>query len=225
MDNLIGPPIYRQIALDIAGKICHGELKEGERLFGRSILAGEYHVSPETIRRAMFLLEDMQVVVVNQGSGINIHSKQRAYDFIQRFQTRESVNSLRSQIKTLLSQKKKIEDELNQVLGQIIDYADRFKNIDSITPFEIEIPEKANIIGKNANDIKFWQNTGATIIAIRRNNRLILSPGPYIGFEKGDTIFVVGEANALERINHFIMAGKVPASLKSGAALPTILTR
>jgi K+/H+ antiporter YhaU regulatory subunit KhtT len=206
MDNPanIGPPMYRQIALDIASKICRGELKEGERIFGRSILAGEYNVSPETIRRAMFLLEDMQVVLVNQGSGINIHSKQRAYDFIQRFQTKESVNSLRSQIKTLLNQKNKIEDELNQVLDQIIDYTDRFKNIGSITPFEIELPDEAHIIGKNANDVRFWQNTGATIIAIRRNGRLILSPGPYIGFEKGDTIFVICEADALKRIDRFV---------------------
>jgi K+/H+ antiporter YhaU regulatory subunit KhtT len=206
LDNLtnIGPPIYRRIALDIAGRICHGEFKEGERVFGRSILAGEYNVSPETVRRAMFLLEDMKVVLVNQGSGIIINSKQHAYEFIQRFQNKESVNSLRSQIKILLNQKKKIEDDLNQILGQIIDYSDRFKNSDSITPFEIELPEAAHIIGKNANDVKFWQNTGATIIAIRRNHRLILSPGPYIGFEKGDTILVIGETDTIERINRFI---------------------
>ena len=206
MDNStgIGPPMYRQIALDIAGRICRGEFKEGERIFGRSILAGEYNVSPETVRRAMFLLEDMKVVQVNQGSGIFIQSKQRAYDFMQRFQNKESINSLRSHIKTLIALKKKIDDELNQVLNQIIDYSDRFKNIDSITPLEIELPGDSHIIGKNANDVKFWQNTGATIVGIRRKGQLILSPGPYIGFEKEDTILVVGEIDVDERINRFI---------------------
>jgi K+/H+ antiporter YhaU regulatory subunit KhtT len=206
MDNStgIGPPMYRQIALDIAGRICRGEFKEGERVFGRSILAGEYNVSPETVRRAMFLLEDMKVVQVNQGSGIFIQSKQRAYNFMQRFQNKESINSLRSHIKTLIDLKKKIDDELNQVLSQIIDYSDRFKNIDSITPLEIELPSDSHIIGKNANDVKFWQNTGATIVGIRRKGQLILSPGPYIGFEKGDTILVVGEMGVDERIDQFI---------------------
>jgi K+/H+ antiporter YhaU regulatory subunit KhtT len=206
MDNpiSIGPPMYRQIALDIAGRICRGEFKEGERIFGRSILAGEYNVSPETVRRAMFLLEDMKVVQVQQGSGIFIQSKQRAYDFMQRFQNKESINSLRSHIKILLEQKNKIEDELNQVLNQIIDYSDRFKHIDSITPLEIELPGDAHIIGKNANDVKFWQNTGATIVGIRRKGQLIISPGPYIGFEKGDSILVIGEVGVHERIDRFI---------------------
>jgi K+/H+ antiporter YhaU regulatory subunit KhtT len=197
-------PMYRQIALDLAGRICRGELKEGERIFGRSILAGEYNVSPETVRRAMFLLEDMQVVVVNQGSGINIHSKQRAYEFIQRFQKQESVTSLRLQIKKLLAQKKQIEDDMNNIINQIIDYSDRLKNINPITPLEIELPADCRIIGKNATDTKFWQNTGATIVGIRRQGNLILSPGPYIGFEKGDIILVVGEMGILERIERLM---------------------
>jgi K+/H+ antiporter YhaU regulatory subunit KhtT len=82
----------------------------------------------------------------------------------------------------------------------IIDYSDRLKNINPITPLEIELPADCRIIGKNATDTKFWQNTGATIIGIRRQGKLILSPGPYIGFEKGDIILVVGEMGILERI-------------------------
>ena len=46
-------PIYQKIALDLANKIYNGEVKEGSTLYGRSILAGKYNVSPETIRRAI----------------------------------------------------------------------------------------------------------------------------------------------------------------------------
>ncbi len=204
----IDVPLYRKIAIDIAGRISKGEYKEGDRISGRSTLAGEYNVSPETIRRAVFLLEDMKVVISSQGSGIFIHSKQNAYVFIQRFQNKESISSLKADVKKLLIQKQHLEMEIQTILDKIIDFADRLKNTDPISPLEIEIDPESHLIGKTVTDTKFWQNTGATIVGIRRKGTLILSPGPYIGFEKGDSILVVGEMSILERIKHFMKETK-----------------
>ncbi len=200
----IDVPMYRKIALDMAARISRGEFKEGDRIYGRSTLAGEYNVSPETIRRAVNLLEDMKVITVSQGSGIYIQSKQKAFEFIQRFQNKESISSLRSDIKKLLIQKQSIENEINMIVGRIIDYSDRLKNADPISPLEIEMEDDSHLIGKTVTDTKFWQNTGATIVGIRRNGKLILSPGPYLGFEKGDSILVVGEMDVIERIKKFM---------------------
>ncbi|RCX20994.1 GntR family transcriptional regulator [Anaerobacterium chartisolvens] len=200
----IDVPMYRKIALDMAGRICRGEFKEGDRIYGRSTLAGEYNVSPETVRRAVTLLEDMKVVKVSQGSGIRINSKQNAFEFIQRFENKESISSLRSDIKSLLAQKQSIEHEINSIVSKIIDYSDRLKNADPISPLEIEMDDDSHLIGKTVTDSKFWQNTGGTIIGIRRNGKLILSPGPYLGFEKGDHILVVGQMDVLERIKSFM---------------------
>jgi K+/H+ antiporter YhaU regulatory subunit KhtT len=200
----VDAPLYQKIAIDIAGRICRGELKEGERISGRSTLAGEYNVSPETIRRAVFLLEDMQVVNSNHGSGIFIHSQQNAYAFIQRFQNKESINSLKADVKKLLLEKLHLEEKINNILEKIIDYADRLKNTNPISPLEIEIDNTSHLIGKTVTDTKFWQNTGATIIGIRRKGTLILSPGPYLGFEKGDSLLVVGEMGVLDRIKNFM---------------------
>ena len=47
------PPVpsqYLKIALDLANRITRGELQEGSRIYGRSLMASEYQVSPETIR-------------------------------------------------------------------------------------------------------------------------------------------------------------------------------
>ena len=62
MEKKYSMPIYHKIALDIANKIHLGEIKEGSLLKGRSSLAATYNVSPETIRRAMKILEDLGVV-------------------------------------------------------------------------------------------------------------------------------------------------------------------
>lgn len=204
MSQRIDKPRYMNIALDIAGRICNGEFKEGDRIFGRSTLASEYNVSPETIRRAINLLEDMQVVMPTQGSGIHISSLSNAYSFLKKFQNKDTIRSLKNEIKTLLSQKKDIENAINEKIDTIVDYSDRLKNLNVLTPLEIEIDDDSQLIGRTISETKFWNYTGATIIAIKRNDSLVLSPGPYGGFEKGDTIFVIGGADIIERIKQFM---------------------
>jgi K+/H+ antiporter YhaU regulatory subunit KhtT len=204
MGQRIDSPRYMNIALDLAGRICNGELKEGNRVFGRSTLASEYNVSPETIRRAVNLLEDMHVVAPSQGSGIYISSLNNAYSFVKKFQNKETIRSLKNEIKILLVQKKDIENTINDKIDKIVDYSDRLKHLNALTPLEIEIDNDSQLIGRTITETKFWQNTGATIIAIKRNEALILSPGPYGGFERGDTVFVVGGEDVIERIKQFM---------------------
>lgn len=204
MSQRIDTPRYMSIALDLAGRIVSGEFKEGHRVFGRSTLASEYNVSPETIRRAVNLLEDMHVVMPAQGSGIYISSLSNAYSFVRKFQNKESIRSLKNEIKTLLTQKKEIESAINDKIDKIVDYSDRLKNLNILTPLEIEIDDGSQLIGRTITETKFWQNTGATIIAIKRGDTLILSPGPYGGFEKGDAIFVIGGEDVITRIQQFM---------------------
>ena len=65
----IAEPIYQKIAIDIASKIAAGKYKAGEKIYGRSMLAAHYAVSPETIRRAMFMLQDVGIVAIESGIG------------------------------------------------------------------------------------------------------------------------------------------------------------
>ena len=62
-------PQYMRIARSIAQRIADGELQEGEKLSGRSKLSSEYNVSPETIRKAVQVLQDRAVVNVREQSG------------------------------------------------------------------------------------------------------------------------------------------------------------
>jgi K+/H+ antiporter YhaU regulatory subunit KhtT len=204
MGQKIDNPRYMNIALDVAGRICNGEFKVGDKIFGRSTLASEYNVSPETIRRAINLLEDMQVVVPMQGSGIHISSLDSAYSFVKKFQNKDTIRSLKNEVKSLLAQMKEIESSINEKIDAIVDYSDRLKNLNVLTPLEIEIDDDSQLIGRTVTETKFWQNTGATIIAIKRNDSLVLSPGPYGGFEKGDTIFIVGSEDVIQRTKQFM---------------------
>lgn len=197
-------PRYQKIALDIATGIYKGDMKEGQRLHGRSTLAGKYNVSPETVRRAIKLLEDVGVVESSRGSGITILSKENAFVYLNKFQNIESIATHRKKIMTLIAKKREIDEEIFNSLDRIIDYAGRLKNVTPITPLEIDIPLESIIIGKTIESVKFWQHTGATIVGIKRGDTTILSPGPYATFEKGDVLVVVGDDEVYDAVRLFL---------------------
>lgn len=196
-------PVYQQIAIDIASRIVSGDFPIGSKLHGRSTLAGNYNVSPETIRRSVTLLSDMDIVTVIKGSGIIIKSVDNAIKFIDKFKDIDSMKSLKKEISNIITKKHELENNLQLLTNRLIDYSDRFKNCNPFIPLEFEIENTSDFIGKTIAEVNFWQNTGATIIAIRRNNKLILSPGPYATFNKNDVFIAIGDEQAYERIKKF----------------------
>lgn len=198
-------PRYMKIAVDIATRIYNGYICEGEKLRGRSILAGEYNVSPETIRKAMKLLEDKGVVDVNKGSGIIVRSVEQAHEFIKSSREKESLSSLKATMKNLIQDRNNLEKKIQDINEKIIDNAYRFRNIDLIDVIEIQIKQESPIVGKTIGDIEFWKNTGATIIGVKRDDDIIISPGPYLEFKKEDKILVVGNEGVEEKIQKFLI--------------------
>lgn len=197
-------PIYQQIAIDIANRISNGEFKLGSKIHGRSTLAGQYKVSPETIRRAVSLLEDMNIVDVYQGSGIVVKSIDEAYGFIEKFKIIDSVNSLKNDITNIIDEKRELDNNLQNSVDKLIAYVETLKNSSPFAPLEIKITGDSHLLNKTIGEVMFWQNTGATIIGIRRQNKVILSPGPYAVFMPEDIIIVVGDEGAYERINKYL---------------------
>lgn len=197
-------PVYQKIAIDIANRIVAGDFSVGDKLYGRSSLASHYNVSPETIRRAMILLNDMDIVEVTKGSGIIVRSVDNCLKFIGKFKDIDSMNFLKKEMLELLDEKNILEKRIEGVLNELIDYSNRFTSTNSFIPFEFKICKGFNIIGKTISECKFWQNTFATIIGIRRRGKLILSPGPYAVFEEEDVFIAIGDEASYYRIKKFV---------------------
>jgi K+/H+ antiporter YhaU regulatory subunit KhtT len=196
---------YEKIALDIAYSILNEEWKAGEMVKGRSTLSGKYSVSPETIRRALKLLEELQVVNVIEKKGILIKSKAAANTFIKEYQSKDRILSLREEIVKLMEEKKAIEKSVFERLDSVIEQAMLLRNIGIIYPLELKIPEKSHLIGKSIGEVRFWNHTGATIIGINRSGHLYLSPGPKLIFFVNDIILYVGnEAEISEKVKKYV---------------------
>lgn len=204
MDNNYTMPIYQKIALDIANKIYTGEIKEDTILYGRSILAGKYNVSPETIRRAVKILEDIDVVKSVKGKGVIVLSSDKAYSFIKKYQDITNISSYKSTLRNLIDTKSELDVKIVDTIGKIIDYSNRLEIINPLVPVQFEIRSDCKYIGDTAANTNFWQNTGATIVAIKRGEELIISPGPYIEFLEGDIVLAVGDQHIYNSVPMFL---------------------
>lgn len=202
--NPIVPPVYSQIALDIALRIARGDLQENTKVYGRSVMASEYGVSPETVRRSMKLLEDMEVVEVRQNSGAVVLSADKARAYVKKFGEQNDIRARQKSLGELLERQQEISREISEVAGSIVRINEKFMRTNPFHNYEAKIPNNSPLIGQTLGELKFWQQTAATVIAIRRGERIILSPGPYAALLAGDILVFVGDLKSVSAVSEFI---------------------
>lgn len=211
MFNQTKIPNYIKIAVDIAYRIVNNQFTEGEKITGRTTLVSIYNVSPETIRRSLALLRDMNVVTINEKSGVIINNKDYAKEFLNKFKTKSDFTSLNNETFELIKQRKEIDTKLEKNINSIIEFATQLRNVGSIIPFENIVEKDSFAVGKSIGELNFWHNTKATIISVKRDGDLFLSPGPYFKINSNDIIVYVGEDSVIETVKDYI---SLPSSSK-----------
>ena len=203
--NDVDMPQYQRIAADIARRISEGEIEIGDRLSGRSMLASEYSVSPETIRRALKQLSVMKVVEIRAGSGVYVISRDNARRYIESMEGEEERRGLENRFRELV----KRHSEMGL---QILDIASEMTRVREVTSppmpyYEEKVGPNSPLIGRSIGELQFWQATGATIVGIRRGKRVILSPGPKAELYAGDSVIFVCELSAVEAVRRLVNGG------------------
>lgn len=192
---------YMRVAVSLAERIAAGELREGEKLSGRSKLSPEYNVSPETVRRALRLLAD------HEGRGGE--GAERCLHPLRR-QRPALPAPVRGQKRP--AGKAAPPAPPARPAGAAAPAGDgavhRHPRRDGRTPeslpnYSCRIPETWAGSGKTVGELQFWQQTGATIVAIHRNLDCIVSPGPCAELYAGDSIVYVGDGQAREAVSRF----------------------
>ena len=200
MDNE-GLTQYTRIAISLAERIASGQLKEGEKLSGRSKLSPEYNVSPETIRRTLRLLADMKVVEVKEQSGVYVLSAANARCYLHNFADQTDIRGKQQQLKELLVRQEHLNRQMAALCRDILD--ETSQTPDALPNYYCRIPDDWPHSGTTVGALRFWQATGATIVAIRRGLSYIVSPGPYAELYAGDAVIFVGGVKAREAVSHF----------------------
>lgn len=197
-------PKYQLIAEDIATKIVECKYVVGEKIYARSSLASHYGVSPETTRRAIAVLQDLDIVESTKGSGVVIVSYENAAQFVRRLTDVKSVRELQREIEQNIQKQKKELTNLQESLSEFVSRTSRLQSINPFVPFQLEITEACPFLEKSVGEINFWQQTGGTIIGIKKGEDIIISPGPYAELRAGDIVYFVGNDNCFSTVKQFL---------------------
>ena len=192
---------YQQIAADIAAKIVDHQYQIGEKIYARSLIASQYAVSSETARKAVAILADLNIVETAKGSGVVIKSYDNAVVFLKRFQDTGTMAEYKRDTIGCLNRLIKEGDDLRDAITRLVDHADRFRALNPLAPFSVQIEKSAPCVGQSLSSLSFWHNTAATVVAIRRGDTLIRSPGPYAELLAEDTLYFIGEDDCVERVD------------------------
>lgn len=196
---------YEEIAIDIAQKISAGTIKVGTRILGRSSLAGTYNVSPETIRRAVAILHDRGIVQAVAGSGIRVHSKELAAEFLESLQARSALEELQGELSQLFEQRRRLDARIEAAMTRLSAYAGRA--LGSVRGLEeVIVPPGAASIDKTLADLAVRRQTGATVVALVRGEQEFFSPDPALALQPGDLLTVAGPDAARTRARALLTA-------------------
>jgi len=194
---------YQEIANAIAYSIVLGEYHEGDKIHGRSTLAGRFNVSPETIRRAIAVLQNVGVVMVNQGVGITVTSKAMAEKFVKSFDQKGEIQVFVEDLKKLMDQRRendiKIESHLNKFLGYTERLMSRWLDVG-----EIEIGKTSSAVGMTLRELKIRERTGTTIVAVVRDGFEQFSPDASFVLRGEDVLLAAGSAEGQQKLRSIL---------------------
>ncbi len=201
-------PVYRKIAINIAQDIVNGRFAEGQTLSGRTVLSSQYHVSPETIRKAVYMLKDVGILDIEKNRGVLVCSVKEAAEFIRRNQEMQNVSEAKSELFSWMERQASETAAAIEKMQFIINASERLKKPSPFVVYEVVVPLDSRIAGKSISELNFWHKTGATIIAIERAEHTIISPGPYSTILAGDVLHIAGGEQALYAAIHFVSAAE-----------------
>jgi len=115
-------PRYITIAMDIGERMVRGEYKEGQKISGRSTLAGLYNVSPETVRRALTLLQEAGMVKVVPGAGVFVHSVDAAREYLAESGQYKVIKEMQERLSHLVVQRNKLNADIEHLTAELLDY-------------------------------------------------------------------------------------------------------
>lgn len=196
-------PRYQQIAVEIAERVVEGRYKVGEKIHARSTLASNFNVSPETARKAINVLVDLEIMEVRHGSGAYVSSKENAQKFVEKYRNVQSVKEIQQEIADGIDRQRQELANFSELLEALVNQTKQVHDISPFIPYELKITEKALHLEKSIVELNIWQVTGATVVAIQTENELLLSPGPYAKLSIGNIVYFVGSELSFQRMENF----------------------
>lgn len=187
---------YHEIALLMAQRIADGKYQKEEKIRARTTIASNFGVSPETARKAVNLLADLEIVEVRHGSGVYVRSKEKAQAFLARSKNLQLISQTKNDLRDSIKNQQEALEHTLELLTKLENETRRTQDSLSLVPYELVVSEAFAEQGSTIGQLNLWHRTQATIMAIKREDEMHLSPGPIFTLEVGDIIYYVGNEQA-----------------------------
>lgn len=194
---------YQKIAVSVAQRIASGEYEVGEKLKSRTTIASTFNVSPETARKGLNILADLNILTLKHGSGAIVLSKEKAIEFINQYESTHSIAVIKEKIRQNIRHQQEGMEELSSLVNNFLMQSQNISKQFPLAPYEIIVNKDTEHFGKSIGVLNLWHQTGATVVAIEHEGQFLISPGPYAVIEKGDHIYFVGDESVYSRMKNF----------------------
>lgn len=194
---------YQKIAVSVAQRIASGEYEVGEKLKSRTTIASTFNVSPETARKGLNILADLNILTLKHGSGAIVLSKEKAIEFINQYESTHSIAVIKEKIRQNIRHQQEGMEELSSLVNDFLMQSQNISKQFPLAPYEIIVNKDTEHFGKSIGVLNLWHQTGATVVAIEHEGQFFISPGPYAVIEKGDHIYFVGDDSVYSRMKNF----------------------
>lgn len=193
-------PKYISIALDIADRIKKRDIKEGQKLKGRSLAAAEYNVSAETMRKAFSLLADKEIIIIREKSGSIVLSRQKAIEFKNSFKEFFKVTDELQVIQDIIFQNK----ENYKKLAKSIKFIEASMTSQTTKlPFEhisVQVHSEYDVCGKTLEEVDYFKPTMANLFGIVSNKVPITKLNCDYRIRNEDILYFTGENDSLKKL-------------------------
>ncbi|BCR35886.1 GntR family transcriptional regulator [Mariniplasma anaerobium] len=192
---------YEQIAYQLAKDIVSGNIKELEKLSGRSLLSSKYNVSSETIRKAIELLHAYHVVKVKDRSGIIVISSENASAYIRDYKKKNSSKKHFEETLDLLEQSTKMNQDLHKKIKKIMQLTKS-----ELFPFEyfvIKLNEQSNHIGETIASINLYDKAETMIVAYEKEKLFYQAPSPDTCLSASMKLYILGNDEIERKVKKF----------------------
>ena len=192
---------YQAIAFAVANRIKNKELLPGDKLRGRSILAAEYQVSSETVRKALNLLAKVGVVDIVERSGVYVASVVAAEEYMKQYSTQYSEQSLISKLEFRLKEQKKMLKLLERDFQQVIQ--SRKRDIFPFQFFAISLTKDSLWDQKTIHEAAIFDTVGGTLLALDGAEGFIQNPPRDLLLKAGVVLYILGDDTVQRRAKAF----------------------
>ena len=157
-------PRYQQIAVAIAERIVENRYQVGQKIHARSTLASNFNVSPETARKAINVLVDLEIMDVRHGSGAYIASKEKAQAFVEQYQDVQSIQEIRQDILDSVERQQQELDNFSDLLNTLVQQTKKVHHMSPFVPFGKKYQRIECLAGNRGDDHRDPNNRRIVVV-------------------------------------------------------------